>query len=140
MVLESVATAVITVIIGVLVYGSSQIVSKFAIEPVHKHDEIRGEIAHSLAYFADAYANPGLGTPKHGEASAKLREQACLLGSRTLLIRKYSVYSSLGLVPSRQKIQKACANLIGISNQVNTPGTGTQNVQWAEETKQWLRL
>ena len=73
MILESIVTASLTVIIGVTVYASSQIVSKFLIEPIHKQDEIRGEIADSLAFYANIYCNPGSGTQQQmSEASTVL--------------------------------------------------------------------
>jgi hypothetical protein len=140
MIAESVATAVITVIIGVAVYALSQIVSKFVIEPIHKQDEIRGEISHSLAFYANVYGNPGSSTSKHSEATDKFREQACLLASKTRLIRKYGFFSAIGLVPCAQNVQKACGNLIGLSNCINKTGSSTQNVQWAEEIRKLLRI
>lgn len=58
MIPESVAAALLTVLIGVVVYALGQIFSNFVIEPIHKQDEIRGEIADSLVFYADVYSNP----------------------------------------------------------------------------------
>jgi hypothetical protein len=140
MVLESVLAAVITVIIGVAVYAFSQIVLKFVIEPIHKQDEIRGDIADALIYYADVYANPGMNTPKHAEAAEKFRQKASFLLSRTRLIRKYWFFSWIGLIPNLQNVMNAHANLIGLSNGVNMKGYATQNVKWADEVKRFLRI
>jgi len=140
MVLESVLTAVITVIIGVAVYSFSQMVLKFVIEPIHEQDEIRGEIADSLTYYANIYGNPGMGTPQHISAADKFRQQASQLLSKTRLIRKYGFFSWIGLIPNMQNVMKAHANLIGISNSVNTKGSATQNVKWADEIRKFLSL
>jgi hypothetical protein len=140
MVLESVLTAMITVIIGVSVYALSQMVSKFVIEPIHKQDELRGEIGDALIYYANVYGNPGKNTPKHTEAMKKFRQQASLLISKTALIRKYPFFAWTGLVPTKQNVLAAHANLIGLSNGVNMSENGTQNVKWADETRILLRI
>ncbi|MEM2972019.1 MAG: hypothetical protein QW270_06310 [Candidatus Bathyarchaeia archaeon] len=140
MVLESVLTAVITVIIGVAVCALSQMVLKFVIEPIHKLDEIRGNIAHSLIYYADVYANPGMGTPKHMEASEKFRQQASLLLSRTHLIRNYWFFSRIGLIPNMQNVMKAHANLIGLSNGVHVKRYAEQNNKWADKIRKFLEI
>ena len=140
MVLESVLTAAITVIIGVTVYALGQMISKFVIEPIHKQDELRGEIADSLIYYADVYGNPGMNTPRHSEAAEKFRQQASLLISKTALIRKYAFFSWTGLIPTMQNVLNSHANLIGLSNSVNSKGNSAQNVRWADEVRKFLRI
>ena len=141
MILESVLTAVITVIVGVLVYSFSQIASRFIFEPIHRQDEIRGEIADSLIFYANVYANPGTASPQlTAQASDKFRQLASLLMSRTCLIRVYGFFSWLGLIPGILNLMKAHGNLIGLSNNVSKPGSSTQNVQWAEEIKRLLKI
>ena len=139
-VLDSVITACLTVIIGVTVYALSQIVSKFLIEPIHKQDEIRGEIADSLAFYANIYCNPGSGTQQAmNEASRVLRQKATLLRSRTHLIRGYRFFSWVKLIPKIENIDRAYGNLIALSNSIFR-GNPAQNNQWAEEIKQLLNL
>ena len=140
MVLESVLTAVITVIIGVAVYAFSQIVSKFVIEPIHKQDEIRGEIADSLIFYANIYANPGMGTPQHAAAADKFRQLASSLMFRTQLIRKYGFFSWIGLIPEMSNVVKAHSNLIGLSNGINVREYANQNVESADEIKKFLKI
>jgi len=140
MIFESVLTAVITVIVGVLVYSFSQIVSRFIIEPIHRQDEIRGEIADSLIFYANVYANPGTPPQLTAQASDKFRQLASLLMSRTCLIRMYGFFSWLGLIPGLSNLMKAHGNLIGLSNNVGKPGSSTQNVRWAEEIKRLLKI
>lgn len=143
MVLESVLTAVITVIIGVAVYAFSQIFSKFVIEPIHKQDEIRGEIADSLIFYANIYANPGGGTPQHAAAANKFRQLASSLMSRTQLIRNYRFFSWVGLIPEKSNVLKAHSNLIGLSNCINVGGYANQNrarAKSADEVKKFLEI
>jgi len=145
MILDSVITAVLTVIIGVTVYAFSQMASKFLIEPIHKQDEIRGQIAHSLAFYANIYTNPGAGTPtQRAEAADIFRQQACLLRSKTHMIRWYGFFSYIGLVPTIENVNKACSNLIGLSNSVllgsNSPVQLTQINEWVEEIEVLLNL
>lgn len=141
MVLDSVLTAIITVIIGVTVYAFSQMVSRFVIEPIHKHDEIRGRIAHSLIYYANVYANPGIHEKELStKASDEFRQLASLLLSRTSLIRKYRFFSWMKLVPEMSSILKAHANLIGLSNSIFRSDSAGQNVKWADEIRQLLKI
>jgi len=145
MVLESIITAVLTVIIGVTVYAVSQIVSKFLITPVHKQDEIRGRIAHYLVFYANIYSNPGAGTPAQRSTAVDIfRQQACLLRSKTYMIRWYGLLSSIKLVPKIENINKACANLIALSNHIsmgsNSPIQLPQVQKWVEEIERLLKL
>lgn len=140
MVFDSVITACLTVIIGVTVYALSQIVSKFLIEPIHKQDEIRGEIADSLAFYANIYCNPGSGAQQAmNEASKVLRQKATLLRSRTYLIRWHGFFSWINLIPKIENIENASRNLIALSNSIFR-GDPAQNNQWAEEIKELLNL
>ena len=140
MILESVLTAVVTVIIGVTVYAFSQIILKLIIEPVHKQDEIRSEIAHFLTYYSNVYSNPGLGTPQHTVAVNKFRQLAALLISRTFLIRKYWFFSWIGLVLKKSDILKAHSSLIALSNSINLRNYAKQNVHRAEEIRKLLKI
>jgi hypothetical protein len=142
MVDESLITASLTIIIGITVYALSQFVSKFFIDPIHKQDEIRGEIADALDFYANIYTNSGsTGIPdeEKREASMVLRQKATLLQSRTHLIRLYGFFSWLRFIPRRENVNKACGCLIGLSNQIFT-GDPLRNNEWAEETKYLLKL
>lgn len=92
-----------------------------------------------MSLYADAYNNPG-NTTRHKDATDKFREQACQLASRTRLIRKYGLFSAIRLVPSSQNVERAGANLIGLSNQVCHPGTGIKNEQMAKKIRESLRI
>jgi len=140
MIPESVITACLTVITGVIVYSISKIVSDFLIEPIHKLDEIRGEIADSLVFYADRYSNPGSGSQKAmNEASSVLRQKATLLMSRVYLIRWYGFFSQLRIVPNLENVKRASSNLIGLSNSI-FHGDPTRNNQWAAEIADLLNL
>jgi hypothetical protein len=144
MVLDSVITAVLTVIIGVTVYALSQMASKLLIEPIHKLDEMRGQIAYSLEFYANIYTNPGVGTPTQRAKVANIfRRQAGLLMSRAHMIRWYKFFS-YGLVPKIENVKKAFSNLIGLSNHVslgsNSPIPLIQIVEEVEEIKVLLSL
>lgn len=140
MAIDSILTASWTVIIGVTVYSLSQIISKFLIEPIHKMDEIRGEIADSLAYYADLYSNPGSGTKQPmRKASNTLRQKATLLRARRHLVRGYPLFSLLKILPQEKNIVTASEDLFGLSNSI-FKGNPSQNIQWAEEIKEMLNL
>jgi len=141
MIPESVAAALLTVFIGVVVYALGQIFSNFVIEPIHKQDEIRGEIADSLVFYADVYSNPKSSTMEERErASRDLRQKATLLTSRTYVIRGYRFLSWVGVVPKKEDVFGACRNLIALSNSVFAEVHPSETYQWAEEIKRLLKL
>lgn len=113
--IESVLAAILTVLIGVTVYVLGQIASKFFIEPVHELSQIIGEIGDSLIFYANVYTNTA--TPdKHREANKILRQQTCTLKAREQTVRWYSLFSCLGFIPSRENVNEAHSELIGVSN------------------------
>lgn len=137
--LNSVVTAVVTVLIGVSIYSLGQMILKFTIEPIHKQDELRGEIADALIFYANVYSNPGV-SPQHTQASVRFRQLASLLLSKTRLIRMYDFFSRIGLVPREQSVLKAHSNLIGLSNRITLPQYATLNVNEADEIRELLRV
>jgi hypothetical protein len=113
-------TAGLTILGGVFVYTRGQIISKFFIEPIHDQSRCIGEISDSLIFYANQYSNPGTGKlDDMDKASRVLRQQASLLIARTHIIRWYSLFEFLKLVPKRSAVTEASKNLIGLSNSIH---------------------
>lgn len=140
-------TALTTIIGGVLVYVSGQILSKFFIEPIHEQRRIIGEIADALIYYANIYMNPGSGSQeKMVSASEKLRQLATLLQSKTHLIPHYSFFEKVKIVHKSSDIESASGALIGLSNSIPIPPDGNKreavkdNKEFREEICKLLNL
>lgn len=119
-----VLTSSLTILGGVFVYVSGQIITRFFIDPYHEYTKILCEIADALIYYADLYMNPGGGSvdetrgPRIDEARKILRQKASSLCVRTHAIPAYGVFANCKLVPQRVDIQQAFAALISLSNSI----------------------
>jgi hypothetical protein len=133
-------TAVFTIFGGVFVYTMGQIISKFFIEPIHSLLRCIGEISDSLIFYADQYSNPGTGKPDDmDKASRVFRQQASLLIARTHIIRWYSFFELLKLVPKRRAVIEASKNLIGLSNSIHS-GNALVNANRRREIERLLNI
>lgn len=110
-------TASLTVIGGIIVFTSGQLISKFTIEPLYNQKKVIGRIADLLIFYANVYSNPGTGKPEHLKAaSEETRKLASELVARTVAIPFYRLWNKLGLVHSLKDVREAQRNLIGLSN------------------------
>ncbi len=143
-------TSSLTVFGGVLIFVFGQIAVKFLIEPFHNYQILVGEIADSLVFYAnvgtglhDYYvaqleeASSLEGYRKEiaeqrlkaiisndwqcmDEAKRTLRQQASRLMGTANAIPFYWLWALFRLIPSRQNLIKASANLIGLSNSLGS--------------------
>lgn len=117
--IEAILTACLTILIGVVVYVLGQIASKFFIDPVHELSQIIGKIGDTLIFYANIYTNTS--TPeKHKEANEVLRQQTCILKSKTQMVKWYKLFARLGFIPCKKDVNEAHSELIGLSNSTPT--------------------
>lgn len=138
-----VLTASITIAGGVIVYTIGHLFVAVFVEPIHRLRSLIGEIADSLVFYANVYSNPGLGQKERmDEASETLRHQASQLRAREYSVPWYSLWSFMGLVREKAKIEEASAELIGLSNSVHRsePNLGIQNYRRQEKIKELLGI
>ena len=95
--------------IGVIVYALIRLVLK----PILNFRVTRGAIAHALAEFANVDTASDTRIP---HARETYRELASTLRARVNSIPYYTVWSSLKIVPTFAQVDKASANLMGLSN------------------------
>ncbi len=95
--------------VGVSVYA----VAHFVLKPILTFRATRGAIAHALAEFSDVDT---AGDVRISQARGTYREQASTLRAQVNSIPYYTVWSSLKILPTFAEIDKASANLIGLSN------------------------
>ena len=106
-----------TVFAGVAVFVVGQIVVKFFLEPIQEWYKLRGEIGHSLIFYANVYSNTqACDDSVIREANGTFRRLSCELFAKVSTIPLYSLWSFLHLLPTRSNIEKAGGYLIGLSN------------------------
>lgn len=136
-------TSALTIIGGVFVYVTGQIISKFFIDPIHKQAEIIGEISDALVYYAREYTSPGrLKKEMLNEASNKLRQLASLLKAKTYVIKWYSLFELPGWIPKLKAVEEASKYLIALSNSVykDMGGDGIKNAEVANKIRKLLNI
>src|SRR5215510_1640318 len=95
--------------LGFIVYAGVH----FVLKPILEFRTALGAIGHALAEFADVDTTRDARLP---QARGTYRELANTLRARANSIPYYRVWSSLKIVPTFAEIDKASANLIGLSN------------------------
>ena len=85
----------------------------FILKPILNFRTTRGAIAHALTEFADVDTD---GDARIPQARGTYRQLASTLKERVNSIPYYTLWSSLKVVPTFAEIDKASANLIGLSN------------------------
>lgn len=95
--------------VGAIAYAGAH----FVLKPILDFRATRGAIAHALAEFANVDT---AGDPRIPQARETYRELESTLRARANCIPYYTVWSSLNIVPTFAEIDKASANLMGLSN------------------------
>ena len=126
-------------VLGVLGYVGAQ----FAVKPISELRTTREAIAKSLVLFANADTVVKVtdsDDARTREARGKYRELASTLIAQANSIPFYGVWSCLQIIPTFEDIEKARANLIGLSNAVGVQGQSLDNSRRQENIEQALRL
>jgi hypothetical protein len=126
-------------VLGVLGYVGAQ----FAVKPISELRMTREAIAKSLVFFANADTVVKVTDSEDArtrEARGKYRELASTLIAQANSIPLYGVWSCLRIIPTFEDIEKARANLIGLSNAVGVQGQSLDNSRRQENIEQALRL
>lgn len=112
----------VTILVGVSIFVTGQIVIKFIIDPIHEFRKLLGEIKYELIFHAQAIQTPMGTREREDEASNVLRKLSCHLLSRTFAIPFYRGISLLmpKFLPPKENINDASKWLIGLSNSVHS--------------------
>lgn len=119
-----VLTSSLTISGGIVVFVGGQIASKFFIDPIHRQDELLGEIANLLILYAnltyDRKERPPDKDPIWQEienASRVLRQKASQLRAATYSIRWYRLFRFIRMIRLKSgDANKISSHLIGWSN------------------------
>ena len=143
----SMATACITIIIGVTVYCVSQIIEKFIIDPIHRQREVIGEIADAIVFYANVICSPGSNkNAVMDEVQQKLRRLATMLQSLSEMIPYYKIFDELKVVANVKAVADVSKELIYLSNSIHDRPENVEdkkvsrNSASIEKIKRWLNL
>jgi hypothetical protein len=128
--------ALLTVIVGVVVYALGEVAVKFFIEPVNRLSETVGEVLDTLVFYSNVYTNPVTKDQNQtltqaeiddrSEAKKALRQKSTLLASRANTVRLYGVAAFFRAIPTKSRVDEACRELVYLSNSCFTCSpTGT---------------
>ena len=132
--------AFFTVLVGVSVFVSQQIVEKFFITPLNDYRRTVADVSFNMIYYANVYTNPGTGDhDTQVKASEKLRESASKLISTSYMINGYWILQLFRQIPSRKQVNEA-ANLIIMLSNSTFRGDVQQIETWSKRISKLLNL
>ena len=111
-------TAVLTILGGICIYVSGQVISKFFIEPYHDYRKTVGEIAYALMYYANVSAR--IREDIQAEAHNAFRQYGSRLRASDYQIPCYNWFArrSWTNLPPIESVMEGSAALIALSNAV----------------------
>ena len=113
-------TSGLTICGSVIVLVIGQILIRFFIDPIIELREMIGKVADTVIFYANIYANPGVGSKEEcHEAMDALRQSASLLRARAMAIPLNSLFAFLRVIPTPKSISEASGKLIGLSNSIH---------------------
>lgn len=126
---------------GICVFVLGQILSKFFIEPIYEQKKLIGQIAHFLTFYAGQISSPGKDNIDgiRTKASDQFRQLSCELKAKTYSIPLYRLWSFIGFIIKKERIQECHAALIFISNSLFN-GKSKENRDKIDEIKTILKL
>lgn len=130
---DTILTAAVTISGGIAIFGITQLLQRFWLEPIHEQAKAVGAAGYALFYYGKCYANPGaLDSKIQEESSWALRKVAGDLAATANGVRLYRLCRLLRLTPDRDCVSKAIGRITGISNSM-FQGDGMENSRWADE-------
>lgn len=129
-------TSGLTIIGGVSIFVTGQIIVRFIIDPIHELNKLKGSIAYSLIFYSDIYMNPppaftvlGDEIKKRDEVQKVFREQASQLCPKASIIPWYKIWELLRIIPKSQNVISAASELIGLSNSIHRVDIDSNNMR-----------
>ncbi len=121
---QIILTSSFTILGGIIIFITGQVVVRFLIEPIQEQYKVIGRIASSLLFYANVYANPGFVAKEFSdETTESLRRHASDLISSTRMIPLYRLWEVLGVSPKSEEIKQAFKDLIFLANSTHTGST-----------------
>ena len=148
-IVKIVLTSGLTIVGGCRVF----VVQRFLLDPVNDQSRTLGRIAFAIHYYGKDYGNPiirdhadNTGQQPYREVSDRLRELGSSLAETSQGVRVYWFWTLLGMVPRRERVDKAYRLLTRMSNSMFASDLAMQtehrrtNEKDADEVLQLLGL
>lgn len=130
-----------TVVVAVTILVIGQIIIKFVIDPIHEQKKVIKEIAETLTFYANVYANPSINEKEEiNKASTKLRQLSTKLDSKVQPTYCYVWLEWIGIVRDSSRIRKASTILRQLSNSMCQPLYLKGPVNGQEEKRESIAL
>jgi len=137
---QGLITAGLTVLVGVIVFVSQQIIERFFVAPLSEFRQTLADVSYNMIYYANIYTSPGIGEDDaQVKASEKLRDSAAKLISTSYMINGYTILWLLRRIPSRRQVNEAANLIIMLSNSAFR-GDVQQIEAWSKRVSKLLRL
>lgn len=131
---------IITLISGVLVFISGQIIQNFILKPIKDFYEVKGNICHKVKWHMNVLTNSGLKEELIVWASADMRDLSCQLETKYIQIPFKKKLSYFKIIPSEKNVKQANSILIFLSNNGGKQGEEIKNSDKIDELKLLLKL
>lgn len=112
--------------LGVITAIVGYILSNFFLRPLQEFKNIKAKIGHQLTYYSHIITSPGPSKITE-EASSQLRNLACDLEEKYLLIPLRKLVTPLRFAPQKSKILDARGRLFFLSHSVKEVGKTEEN-------------
>jgi hypothetical protein len=126
-------TAGLTILGGIIVFVSGQVITRFYLDPVDNLLQVIGEVSYGLVYYAKYYTNPGYSQEEVAkEIEIELRKLASQLSAKANAVKGYKFFVKCKYLPSYTNVSIAKQELIGLSNSVRR---GDPTVNYGREKR-----
>ena len=133
-------TVFTTVISGVLVYVFGQTIQNFILKPLQDFNAVKLDISHRLKFHSNIVTNSGLRDDITERARGDMRDMACNLESKYLMIPFRWVFTLIRIVPTKPNVRDATTRLIRLSNAGGDAGHEVANNDDVTQIKKVLGL
>jgi hypothetical protein len=118
-------TSALTIVGGVVVFVTGQLLGKFVIEPIHELRKVIGEVRFMLAFHAPTINTPSGRSDKTSESTygALMKCSADLLvRAEAIPLHRFLSWASFRFVPDKRALADAAMNLRGLSTYIHERG------------------
>jgi hypothetical protein len=120
--LKIVLTASLTLVGGVILLVTTQVLTRFVVDPLVDFRRLLGDVGHTLVFYSNFFHNPSVmaSHPEFQQATRECRTLACRLRSFSAAVPLYSSLARIHLVPALSDVHQASGELIGLYNTTAT--------------------
>lgn len=133
---ESASTIFFTVISGTLVYVLGNFGVRLMVDPIKELREMQWDILKHVIENSN-HMTSGANREKMAEASQQFRDDASYLGAKVESVIWYRLWSLLGILPSKEKLETVRNELFGLHNGIPINSSSSQeNLKTLKDNKE----